>query len=81
MNQPDRFDTAMNRLAVITETLEKGESSLDNLVKLFEEGIELSLYCNSLLEQAEGKISRLMENLNGEFSLSAYEDHEDSYGN
>ena len=81
MDQPDRFDTAMNRLAVITETLEKGESSLENLVKLFEEGIELSLYCNSLLEQAEGKISRLMENMNGEFSLSPCEDNEDSYGN
>ena len=74
MNQPDRFDTALVRLAEITEILEKGESSLDNLVKLFEEGLELSVYCNQMLEQTEGKISRLLETMNGDMVLSSYEE-------
>ena len=74
MNQPDRFDTALARLAEITEILEKGESSLDNMVKLFEEGLELSLYCNQVLEQTEGKISKLLETTNGELVLNPYEE-------
>jgi exodeoxyribonuclease VII small subunit len=74
MNQPDRFDTALTRLTEITETLEKGESSLDNLVKLFEEGLELSVYCNQMLEQTEGKISRLLETMNGELVLNPHEE-------
>ena len=73
MNKPDHFDTALARLAEITETLEKGESSLDNLVKLFEEGLEISVYCNQMLKRTEGEISQLLETLDGELVLNPYE--------
>ena len=55
----------MIKLEAIVTELEKGELSLDDSVKKFEEGINISKECNKILESAEKKISILLEN-NGE---------------
>ena len=44
----------------ITNKLEKEQLSLDESVKLFEEGIEISKKCNSKLEDAEKRITILI---------------------
>ena len=44
----------------ITNKLEKEQLSLDESVKLFEEGIELSKKCDSKLEDAEKRITILI---------------------
>lgn len=41
--------------------LEKGDIPLDNALKLFEEGIELSNSCRKELEDAEGKVEILLK--------------------
>ena len=58
---PDKFnfENAMVRLAQIVETLEKGEESLENTMKLFEEGTKLSAQCYEMLDKAEQKITRI----------------------
>ncbi|MBR3162819.1 MAG: exodeoxyribonuclease VII small subunit [Clostridia bacterium] len=56
------FETEMNKLENIVTELEKGELSLDESVKKFEEGINISKECNKMLETAEKKISILLEN-------------------
>lgn len=54
------FEETMQRLEQITAELEKGELTLDESVKKFEEGIKLSKECNKILEDSEKRINILI---------------------
>ncbi len=54
------FEELIEKLEEITNKLEKEQLSLDESVKLFEEGIELSKKCDSKLEDAEKRITILI---------------------
>ena len=54
------FEEAMKKLEQITAELEKGDLSLDEAVKKFEEGIKLSKECNKILEDSEKRINILI---------------------
>lgn len=56
------FEEAMKKLEEITAELEKGDLSLDESVKKFEEGIKLSKECNKILENSEKRINILINN-------------------
>ena len=53
------FEDAMTRLREITEILERGNVTLEESIKLFGEGTELSAFCYETLQSAEQKISEL----------------------
>ena len=53
------FEEALQRLREITELLERGSVSLEESVKLFTEGTELSAFCYETLQKAEQKITEL----------------------
>ena len=55
------FEEEMAKLETIVTELEKGDLSLDDSVKKFEEGINISKECNKMLETAEKKITILLE--------------------
>ena len=59
------FEQAMEELEKIAAELEQGELDLDTSVSKFEEGMELSKKCNEILENAEKKITILL-NKDGE---------------
>ena len=59
MNKTITFDTAMKKLAAIVEKLESGELSLEESLKLFEEGSALSAHCYNKLQLAEQKIREI----------------------
>lgn len=61
------FETIMTNLETVTNELEKGNLNLDESVKKFEEGMALSKKANKLLEEAEKKITILIEK-NGEIT-------------
>ncbi len=54
------FEEELIKLENIVTALEKGDLSLDDSVKKFEEGINISKECNKMLETAEKKISILI---------------------
>lgn len=54
------FEELMEKLEDITNKLEKETLSLDESVKLFEEGMNISKECNEKLENAEKRISILI---------------------
>lgn len=54
------FEELMTKLEEITNKLEKEQLSLDDSVKLFEEGMKISKECNSKLEDAEKRITILI---------------------
>lgn len=56
------FEDAMKQLEEIANVLENGNLSLDESVKKFEEGMKLSKKCNDFLDQAEKKITMLINN-------------------
>jgi len=69
-----KFEEALKRLEKIVEDLEQGELSLDEALKKYQEGIELSRACNQRLENAKKKIDMLVKNKKGEFELKPLEE-------
>ena len=59
------FEESMKELEEIVKNLDSGELTLDKSVELFKEGMELSSYCNKLLDDAEKNISVLIEQTDG----------------
>lgn len=54
------FEDQIEQLEGIVAELEKGELSLEDSVTKFEEGIKISKECNKTLEEAEKKITILV---------------------
>lgn len=65
------FEAALRQLEDIVQRLEKGELPLEESLRLYEDGIRLSRYCHTKLEEAEGKIELLMKDARGEAALDA----------
>ena len=56
------FEEQMENLEKIVAELENGNLNLDESVNKFEEGIKISKECNKILEEAEKKITILINN-------------------
>jgi exodeoxyribonuclease VII small subunit len=54
------FEKKLNRLEDIVAKMEGNEQSLEESIKLFEEGVKLSQACHKELEQAEQKVQVLL---------------------
>ena len=72
MEKENNFEDSMKNLEQIATELENGNLSLDESVKKFEEGMKLAKQCNDILEQAEKKITILLEK-NGELEVQNFE--------
>ena len=70
------FEKSMERLEQIIEDLESGNLGLDESIKVFEEGVELSKKCHKKLTEAETKVKQLIKNEDGEFELKLFEEDE-----
>ncbi|MFQ6616133.1 MAG: exodeoxyribonuclease VII small subunit [Fidelibacterota bacterium] len=64
------FEEAGARLEEIVNTLESETISLEESLKLFEEGMKLTDMCRSQLEAAEDKIKTLMRKESGELEAT-----------
>ncbi|MBQ7637537.1 MAG: exodeoxyribonuclease VII small subunit [Clostridia bacterium] len=60
------YENAIKRLEEIVNELEKGGKTLDESVKLFEEGAGLADFCDKALKNAELKITMLNSRENGD---------------
>jgi exodeoxyribonuclease VII small subunit len=59
------FEEHLTQLETVVERLERGDLSLDESVRLFEDGMKLTSACKKELEQAEGRIQVLVEGKGG----------------
>ncbi|NWF92041.1 MAG: exodeoxyribonuclease VII small subunit [Syntrophaceae bacterium] len=57
----ERFEDALNKLERIVSQLEQGDTSLEESLKLFEEGVRLSRLCNEKLDEAEKRVEILLK--------------------
>lgn len=55
------FEESMEKLEQIATELEKGELSLEESLIKFEEGMQLSKKCSEIIENAEKKITILLQ--------------------
>ena len=55
------FESSIDALDAIVKKLETGDATLDEMLKLFEEGINLSRVCNKFLNEAEKKVNILIK--------------------
>jgi exodeoxyribonuclease VII small subunit len=59
------FEAAVTRLDEIVRLLERGEVSVEESPKLFEEGAMLMKKCSGILDKAEQKVSLIMKGEDG----------------
>jgi exodeoxyribonuclease VII small subunit len=64
-----KFEDALKKLEKIIEEMEQGDMSLDEALKKYQEGLELSRVCSQRLENAKKKIDVLTKNKKGDFEL------------
>ena len=67
-----KFEDCLQRLEQIVDQLEKGNVPLEQALKLFEEGMQVSSSCRKELEEAEGKVEILLKQ-NGKLQPEPYE--------
>lgn len=58
-NNEMNYEKAIKRLEEIVSLLDTNEASLEESMKLFEEGTKLSSYCNKTLTEAKQKITEI----------------------
>ncbi len=73
MEEELTFEQAMQNLEKIADELEKDNLDLDTSVKKFEEGMKLSQKCNKMLQEAEKKITILIDDEEKDFTLNTEE--------
>jgi len=66
------FEESLKKLESIVDKLEKGDLSLEESLKLFEEGVGLSAVCKKELEEAEGKVEMLIKQRNGSLKAEPF---------
>ncbi len=67
-----KFETALNRLNEIVETVENGEASLEETLALYKEGLKLSKTCETILMKYEKEITVLQKETDGLFTEAAF---------
>ena len=66
------LENALARLEGIVGELEKGELALEKALKLFEEGITISRFCNAKLDEAERKVEILLKDKQGDVTEETF---------
>ena len=72
MSKPKDFETALRRLEEIVRKLDSGDLPLASLLEVYEEGVTLSRFCQTKLEEAERKIEILNKKADGTMERSPF---------
>lgn len=67
------FEAAIKELESLVERMEQGDQSLEQSLKDFERGVELTRTCQKALKQAEQKVQLLLEQ-SGQAELTPFDD-------
>lgn len=75
MKDSDTFEIGVKKLEEVIKILENGNSTLDETLALYEEGIRLYRFCNDKLDKAEQKITIMMNETEEPFHISDGDEH------
>lgn len=68
-----KFEQALARLEGIVRKLEGGELTLEESLKSFEEGISVARSCEKLLQEAKGRVEKLIKKESGGSEVQPFE--------
>ncbi len=68
--EPADFERSLAELEAIVDKLEDGDLSLDDSLRHFERGVQLTRSCQTALKQAEQKVEMLLKRSGAEDDLS-----------
>ena len=71
--QEQGFEQALERLEEIVERMEQGDLALEEAMSLFEEGVRLGQSCQKRLDEAERKITVLIEKADGSLEEQSFD--------
>jgi exodeoxyribonuclease VII small subunit len=77
MKQENSFELALSKLEEIVRHLEKGDLTLDDSLKAFEDGIKWSRMCEQKLNEAKGKVEMLVKDANGQMKEKEFKVEEE----
>jgi len=72
------FEESLKRLETVVDQLEKGELTLEDSLKLFEEGVNLTANCKQELDAAEGKVQMLVKQRDGSLKAEPFDSEKTS---
>jgi exodeoxyribonuclease VII small subunit len=75
--KPD-FERSLARLEEVVRRLESPQLSLDDAMRLFEEGVALSRECQKQLEEAEGRVEILLKKADGKLAAEPFDPERES---
>ena len=67
------FERSLARLEEVVQKLEGANLSLDDAMKLFEEGVQLSRECQKQLAEAKARVEILLKKADGQVAAVAFE--------
>jgi len=68
-----KFEQALSRLSDIVEAIEDGETTLDNAIKLYKEGLSIAQNCGDILGKYESEVLTLQKNADEAFTLAPFQ--------
>jgi exodeoxyribonuclease VII small subunit len=74
------FDTVLERLRGVVDRLETGSLTLEDSLKVFEEGVRLSRRGAQILETAEKRVEVLLQNEDGSPTTAPFGDDAEKPG-
>lgn len=79
MNQQNKtFEENMQRLEQIVRVMERGEASLEDSLKLFQEGTALVQSCGKMLDDAQLLVEKVMTDASGKPVMEEFADEQNS---
>ena len=66
------FEESLKQLELIISQLERGDLPLEDSIKMFEQGMNLSAQCKQELDAAEGKVQILLKQRDGSMKPEAF---------
>jgi len=70
------FEESLKKLETLVKKLEEGDLSLDQSLKVFEEGVQMANFCEKSLNEAQGKVEKLMTDAEGNRQRVSFEEKE-----
>jgi exodeoxyribonuclease VII small subunit len=75
-NQQPDFEHALGRLKEINQRFEKGDLSLEEAIRLYQEGVQLTKTCEEQLAVAEQTVRKVIEEATGKISEQEFKPSE-----
>lgn len=72
------YEQALERLEAIVELMEAEDTTLEEALKLYKEGSELSVFCSQGLMKTEQEVLLLKQKTDGGFRLTAFNQSEET---